>query len=262
MGALSGADGESMLAEAKQQGNASSRSRRAGNIKCRATCLTIGVLTLAAIMTLAGPASAGEPRVAVASPFGVQGFDLAVGDRGYAVMVFSVMAGTSTPQNHVSNVFVRTRLPGREDFGPRRFVGKASPGFVGVEIGGDGTTIAVFSAKDGYLRYIERSPGKDWSKRRIVAGARTQSAFISVASDGTVALATLRNEYDSGDPSRVLGAIWVRATAGPRGGGSSAGTPTASASTSMLWLAGEVAVRSYGRVSAAARHRSDQAGFR
>lgn len=43
-----------------------------------------------------------------------------------------------------------------------------------------------------------------------MAGARTKSAILSVASDGTVALATLHNRNFSGarGPSRVLGAVW------------------------------------------------------
>jgi hypothetical protein len=168
------------------------------------------VALCAGILLMVFPASgtAKEPQVAASAASGIYAFDLAVGNRGYAVMAWSVESADSGRGRYRAKVFTRTRLPGRAEFGPRRFIGRASSDFIAAEIGGNGTTVVAWSGTNGYLTYSVRTPRLGWSGVNTVAGARVKRARISVATDGTVAMASLRTRSFDNLPSRVLGTVW------------------------------------------------------
>ena len=176
-----------------------------GNMR---TTTMVAIFVGMLLMLFPASVTAREPQVAASAASGLYTFDLAVGNRGYAAMAWSAEAADSKPGRYRANVFTRTRLPGREEFGPRRFTGRASSDFIAAEIGGNGTTVVAFSGTDGYLTYSVRTPRLGWSPLKTVAGARVTSARLSIASDGTVAMASLRNISFANLPSRVLGTVW------------------------------------------------------
>jgi hypothetical protein len=170
--------------------------------------ICVAVYVGSCVGLLGATASANDPQVAAANARGIYAFDIAVGNRGYAVMAWSVKAGNSVRGRYRANVFIRTRLPGRAQFGPKRFVGKASSDFVATEIGGNGTTVVAWSGTGGLLTYLVRTPRLRWDRPKTVAGADVTSARLSIASDGTVAMASLRNASATELPGRVLGTVW------------------------------------------------------
>ena len=175
--------------------------------------VSIWLVAISSLMcVMAGQADAvaeRSVRLAAASRAGVHGFDLALGNRGYAVMVWTVRARTATDRQYWANVFVRTRAPKASNFGRRHFLGKSSSESAEVEIGATGATVVTWSGKDGRLRYVKRSPRSTWERPRTIYGARVSSAHVSIGRDGTIALASLRNGNLESGPSRVWGVSWA-----------------------------------------------------
>lgn len=170
---------------------------------CRAgVSLVVAILGL---LMFSSSALAQLPQVAAYSASGVRGFDMDVGKNGYAVMAWSVRAQAG--EGFVGNVFVRTRLQGSKAFSARRFVAKSSTSSVQVEIGQNGATYLAWPGVDGRARFMSRSPRKSWSKISVVSGLKVTSIQASVGPDGTLALASLRNQNLGNSPSRVLGAV-------------------------------------------------------
>ena len=194
--------GSGLLIDPRAGGPPRSRGRHLRIAYLLALCA--GVL----LMTHPAAGQAREPRVGASAGSGIYAFDLAVGNRGYAVMAWSVEAADSERGRYRARVFTRTRLPGRARFGPRRFIGTAWNGYIATEIGANGTTVVAFSGTDELLTYSLRTPRLDWSGLKTVAGARVAGARISIATDGSVAMASLRNRSFDNLPSRVLGVVW------------------------------------------------------
>lgn len=174
------------------------------------------LLIFAIPMALVSSSAAVErDRLAAASDRGVLGFDLAAGRDGYAVMTWSTRASRPGSKLFRANVFVRTRKPGATNFGRRHYLGKASSSSTQVAIGGRGVTTLVWTGLDGYLRIVSRSPRSGWGKSRLVRGARVSGARLSVGPDGTVALASLRNENLGDGRGRVLAVSFAPAARQP-----------------------------------------------
>lgn len=177
--------------------------------------LGLVVLLVAAALSLPVLAHGSQARLAAASGKGVHGFDLAQGRNGYAVMAWLVKRDDSVQGNYRANVFVRTRLVGRPNFGARRFLGVASSDSIGAEVGKNGKTLLTWSGVEGVLRFRTRTPRRQWSATRRVLGAKVSSARTAVGADGTIVMASLRNSALSGRTSIVWGVAW-----GPRSRGS------------------------------------------
>ena len=204
VGALSGADGESLLAEAEQPGNATSRSRRARNIKCRATCFTIGVLALVAVapvQSAVGSGPQGWPK-----PFDPDGSTrvlyedptVALGANGYAIWAWWEYPSRYAPSNYRGSLklarnnaklMVRIRLPGKRGFEPAHRFGRIGSTGPKVAIARNGQTVLSWVSPSNRQVFAYRRPGARWHDFHAVAGPGSlSSGRLSVGPDGTAAM--------------------------------------------------------------------------
>lgn len=134
-------------------------------------------------------ASGWEPARQITPPGQtVATFSSDIGPKGLTAIAWTVSMPPTRGTSYRARVFAKIRLPGKDRFGPKRFLGIAGPGYVTAAIGGRGLTVLSWPDPSNHLRVLTRSVDGTWTKAQRISAGKAHGAIIDVGVDGTTIL--------------------------------------------------------------------------